>query len=84
MCNCLASDSELQRWDEYFGCYRQVADSLRRLLQEKQGRGFSRVPVWGDCFVILLFRRADLGVVAEVEIVALAIIEVDPTLNESV
>ena len=52
--------------------------------QKKQGRGFSRVPVWQDCFAILLLRRADLGVVGEVQIVVAPTIEVDPTLNDSV
>ena len=37
--------------------------------QKKQGRGFSRVPVWEDCFAILLLRLEDLGGVGEVQLV---------------
>jgi hypothetical protein len=52
--------------------------------EKKQGRGLSRAPVWQDCFAILLLRRADLGVVREVQIVVVPTIEVDPTLNDTV
>jgi hypothetical protein len=51
--------------------------------EQKQGRGFSRVPVWEDSFAILLF-RGDLGRVGEVQIVVVLTVEVDPTLNGTV
>ena len=52
--------------------------------QKKQGRGFTRVPVWQDCFEIVLLHRADLGVVREMQIVVALTLELDPALNGGV
>ena len=51
--------------------------------QKKTGMRFSRIPVWQDCFAILLGRGDDFGLVTEVEIVVAYASKLDPSLNDS-